>query len=83
MTPAQYRQALAALGLTQAEAATLLGVNLTTSQRWARRGAPRLAELALSLILRWQPELADTVRKQRGRGRPPLYLTDAASDQSP
>jgi hypothetical protein len=35
MTPDQYRQALAALKLTQQGAADFLGVSLRTSQAWA------------------------------------------------
>ena len=36
MTPAQYRDALTRLGLTQAAAARLLGIDDRTSRRWAR-----------------------------------------------
>jgi DNA-binding transcriptional regulator YiaG len=34
MTPAEYRDAIAALGLTQVGAADLLGVDARTSRRW-------------------------------------------------
>ena len=35
MTPDEYRTAIAALGLSQARAAELLGVDARTSRRWA------------------------------------------------
>jgi DNA-binding transcriptional regulator YiaG len=35
MTATEYRDAIAALGLTQAGAAEFLGVSLRTSQNWA------------------------------------------------
>lgn len=40
MTSAQYRTALALLGLSQAGAADFLGVSLKQSQRWANRHTP-------------------------------------------
>lgn len=40
MTPSEYRAALAALGLTQAGAAELIGVNPRTSRRWALGESP-------------------------------------------
>jgi hypothetical protein len=38
MTPAQYRDALARLDLTQVAAARLLGIDDRTSRRWAQYG---------------------------------------------
>jgi hypothetical protein len=38
MTAAQYRNALAQLGLTPTAAARLLGIDERTSRRWARHG---------------------------------------------
>jgi DNA-binding XRE family transcriptional regulator len=50
MTPTQYRAAIAALGLTQDEAAKLFGVTLRTSNRWAmgHQKVPRAVEIALA-----------------------------------
>lgn len=39
MTPAQFRQALSALGLSQVEAAKFMGVSIRTVWSWAN-GAP-------------------------------------------
>ena len=44
MTPATFRSGLAALHLTQTQAAPLWGVSLSTLQRWVR--APELASAA-------------------------------------
>lgn len=38
MTPTEYREILVAIGLTQAEAARLLGVDEGTARRWASDG---------------------------------------------
>lgn len=43
MTPDQYRQALADIGLSQRRAAKLLGINERTSRRYAERGVPGFA----------------------------------------
>jgi transcriptional regulator with XRE-family HTH domain len=50
MSPQEYRDALAALGLTQAAAAKLLGVDPRTSRRWAlgERKIPKLVEIVLN-----------------------------------
>jgi hypothetical protein len=47
MTPAQYRDALARLDLTQVAAARLLGINDRTSRRWAQYGAHGTSEILL------------------------------------
>jgi hypothetical protein len=51
MTPAQYRDALARLDLTQVAAARLLGINDRTSRRWAQYGAHGTSEILLRLLL--------------------------------
>lgn len=51
MTPAQYREALARLSLTQVAAARLLGVQDRTSRRWARQGVRGAAVILLRLLL--------------------------------
>lgn len=49
MTASEYRQHLAALGLTQAGAAAVLGIHLRTSQAYAGgRPIPKAIELALT-----------------------------------
>jgi hypothetical protein len=50
MTPAQYRDALARLDLTQVAAARLLGVDDRTSRRWAQYGTHGTSEILGTLI---------------------------------
>lgn len=53
MTPAEFREALQCLGLTQRAAAAWYGVTLPTLQSWRRKGptppAERLTRLVLAL----------------------------------
>lgn len=51
MTPDQYREAIATLGLSQVKAAALLGVNERTSRDWAKNGAPPSAAVALAALV--------------------------------
>ncbi len=53
MTPTEYRDTIAALGLSQVKAARLLGVGERTSRRWAlgEQPVPRAAALALRLMV--------------------------------
>jgi hypothetical protein len=54
MTNRQYRDALARLGLTQAAAVRLIGIDERTSRRWARDGVPgssRSVAILLRLLL--------------------------------
>lgn len=50
MTATQYRAALARLGLTQVEAARLLGVTARTSRNWAEKGVKGPGALLLGLL---------------------------------
>ena len=53
MTSTQYRAALAALGLTQAEAAELMGYDVRTSNGYANGWPiPKLVGLYLDLLLK-------------------------------
>jgi DNA-binding transcriptional regulator YiaG len=54
MTPAQYRAAIKRLGLSQRQAARLLGVNDRTSRRWAlgKSKIPTSVALALASVRR-------------------------------
>ena len=57
MTPAQYRKALEALGLTQGSAAEFLGVSIRTSHGYANgepipEGYAKLLRLMIRLKLR-------------------------------
>lgn len=54
VTPAEYRAALNALGLSQGRAALLFGVDPRTSRRWAlgEAAVPRMVALVLRLVLR-------------------------------
>ena len=54
MTHAEYRDALAALSLSQVRAASLFGVDARTSRRWAlgEKPVPRVVALVLRLMLR-------------------------------
>jgi hypothetical protein len=51
MTAAQYRSALAQLGLTPTAAARLLGIDERTSRRYARQGVRGPADLLIRLVL--------------------------------
>jgi hypothetical protein len=51
MTAAQYRKALAELGLTPTAAARLLGVDEGTSRRYSSRGVRGAPEILLKLLL--------------------------------
>lgn len=53
MTPTAYREAIAALDLSQVGAAKLFGVDPRTSRRWAlgELPVPRAVELALRIML--------------------------------
>jgi len=53
MTAAQYREALAALGLTQARAAGYLDISVRTSNGYANGWPiPKTVELLLNLLVR-------------------------------
>lgn len=55
MTSTEYREALAALDLSQVGAAKLFRVNPRTSRRWAETGdIPRAVEIALLLMIRFK-----------------------------
>ncbi len=62
MTPAQYRAAIAALGLTQAGAAEFLGVSLRTSHGYAN-GQP--IPKAIGLLLALQADDAELLASMR------------------
>ena len=51
MTPAQYRDALARLGLTQVAVARVFGVGDRTARRWAQYGVRGTAVILLRLML--------------------------------
>ena len=51
MTAGEYRTAIASLGLSQVEAARLLGVSQKTSHNYAVHGPSGPAALALRLLL--------------------------------
>lgn len=61
----QFREALAALDLSQVGAATLFGVNDRTARRWAsgEQNIPRAVALALLLMAkhRIKPEKAESM----------------------
>ena len=54
MTPDEYRDALASLGLSQSGAARLLGVDARTSRRWVsgERDIPEIAARFLRFLIR-------------------------------
>lgn len=64
MTPTQYRAALESLGLTQDQAAILLGVSIKTSNSWAngRHRIPKSVAIMLRL-LRENRELYEKLQK--------------------
>lgn len=53
MTPAEYRIALATLGLSQLAAGRWLGVSNKTAQRYATEGPTGPAETAIRMALRY------------------------------
>ena len=67
MRPPQYRDALARLGLTQAAAARILGMDGRTSRRWAQYGVRGPAETLLRLLLarRITPDDINYARRYR------------------
>jgi transcriptional regulator with XRE-family HTH domain len=64
LTAAEYRETIAALGLTQAGAAKLLGVDARTSRRWAlgEREVPPPVSRLLLFILRSGATPEDVMR---------------------
>jgi DNA-binding transcriptional regulator YiaG len=56
MTPAQYRDAIKLLGLSQVGAGRFLGVDPRTSRAWASGQSPIPVAVAklLTLMIRWQ-----------------------------
>jgi hypothetical protein len=54
MTSDQYRNAIGRLGLTQAQAASFMGISIRTSHGYANgETIPRVVELLLKAMLRW------------------------------
>ncbi len=51
MSPTEYRDAIARLGLTQVEAGRVLGVSARTAQNYATRGPTGPAALAIRLLM--------------------------------
>src|SRR5262245_44263618 len=68
MNAQEFRDGLACLGLSQAEAARLLGVKLRTVQRWAA-GRPAVGEPAAQALKAWR-RLADRGIAWRPDGDP-------------
>jgi hypothetical protein len=52
MTPNQYKQAIAELGLSQERAGEWLGVSARTGQNYAAKGPPEAVAKLLRLMLR-------------------------------
>lgn len=65
MTSAEYRRVIAALGLSQDEAAELLGVHSRTSRKWANdeRKVPPPASKLLRLLHRLEYYGKEEIRK--------------------
>ena len=55
MTPDDYKAALARLGLNISSAARLLGVNITTSQKWAA-GKHRIPHTAQEVLRMYEAQ---------------------------
>jgi hypothetical protein len=51
MTSDEYREAIAALGLSQVKAGDFLGADPRTSRRWAKDGAPASVGIALAALV--------------------------------
>ena len=67
MTAAQYRDALARLGLTQVTVARLFVVGDRTARRWAQYGARGAAVVLLRLLLAGRITPADIYYARRYR----------------
>jgi hypothetical protein len=67
LSPAQYRDVLDRLGLTQVAAARLFAVGDRTSRRWARDGLRGTPEILLRLLLagRIKPDDIHYARRYR------------------
>lgn len=74
MTPAQFRAALAALGLSQVGAAHLLGYDPRTARRWASGElvVPKVVALALALMVHKKVSVASAERLVEDRQGPAL-----------
>lgn len=59
MTAGQFREALTALGLTQAGCARFLDIDERTVRRWATGGPPRSIALLLGLMQRFEVKPED------------------------
>ena len=62
MTPAQYRAALARLGLSIVGASDLLGISRRTSQRYAAEGVPKIAVPYIKQRLKAARDRLDVIR---------------------
>lgn len=60
MTAQRYRNIIAALNLTQAEAAAVFGVTDRTGRNWAKHGPPVAVAICLHLVARKRVTL-DTI----------------------
>jgi DNA-binding transcriptional regulator YiaG len=67
MSPAQYRDVLTRLGLTQVAAARLLGIGERTSRRWEQSGIHGTSETLLRLLLTGRIKPADIHYTRRHR----------------
>jgi hypothetical protein len=67
MSPAQFRDALTRLGLTQVAAARLLGIDDRTSRRRARYGTHGTSEILLRLLMTGRIRPADIHYARRYR----------------
>ena len=67
LAPHLARDALSRLGLTQADAARLLGIDDRTSRRWARHGTRGTSEILLRLLLAGRIPPADIHYARRYR----------------
>lgn len=51
MTPAEYRDAIASLGMSQARAARFFKASPATGPRWAKHGPPPAVAMMLRLMI--------------------------------
>lgn len=83
MTPLQYREAIAELGLTQEAAGEWLGVSGRTGQTYASKGPPEAVAMLLDQALylrRRRKELVDMIDAIDKRG---LTIGSAGKDETP
>jgi hypothetical protein len=81
MTPAEYRAAIAALGMSQARAARFFEAGPASGPRWARNGPPAAVAMMLRLMMELHM-MPGQVDLRLGRPRVHSRQPSASPDQA-